>query len=120
MLVQRIAIACLLFSLYFIPYILIFPIGVLLVEGIFFSVVRPYNKIRHSYRMLANNLISIAILGIYMYYACNPTEASTSQIGIYLPIAIIALLISCLIMNAAFIMHLVVKWIREKFQEDSK
>lgn len=90
---------------------------ILLAEGIYFAVKRPYNKIRHSYRMLANNLIAIIILGIYMYYAFEPSAASTSDIGIYLPILIVILLIACLVMNAGFIIHLIVKKAKKNCQE---
>lgn len=90
-------------------YILIFA-----VLGVLVLVKKPYLNNYNSYRFVANMIITVFILAIYVYYSILDVESKNkSPISFYLPLIVLALLLICVIYNAAFIIYHVVKYIKK-------
>ena len=94
---------------------LIIVIGISLLSAIFTIIIKPYRKKCHNIRFVCNMVITSAIMGIYFYYNLSSTETrGTSTIIRYMPLIICILLIICVLYSAVFIIHSLVKNIKNK------
>jgi cysteine-rich repeat protein len=81
--------------------------GILLLYCTGVCIKKPYLELSQNYRQIANYSIAVAIQGVYLL----PTFIANtdSKLLLYAPLAILALLLTCLVYNFAFLLKQICK-----------
>jgi hypothetical protein len=78
---------------------------------------KPYKTTADVGRAVTNEIITFIILGIYAYDGAFESYTNyANKINTILPYIVIGLLIVCVAMNLAFLIKILVDWIKEKRQ----
>lgn len=98
----RIVLACIIVALNSINYVGFICAAIPFASIIYLLVRRPYAKIYNNVRAVVNETIVLLTFGIYGFYRAivDPVSQDTLSVVI-LPLAVIALLLICIVMNSA-------------------
>ena len=94
-------------------YALVAPALLYLLQFIMVAVVRPYSERKDIARVLANLIISIAIIAIFLYLSfMTYQEIQTSPMAFYLPMIVVCIILISVLYNLIFFIHHLVTTIK--------